>query len=117
MREMQADLMRAAGVQLHVQIRVRAEPFEHAVVCNGGPAILPNSHAQPIVAMTTDGLVHGAATGHDAHANREVFARDRPCQQLPRERGVRLQCARHYQQSAGVFVESMNDPGARQSRQ
>ena len=73
-RQVHADLVRASGLQGHAQQAVLRESLDQPVVRDGFASIGAHGHAQPVGAMPADGLVHGAAAGHRAHAQRHVLA-------------------------------------------
>ena len=114
MRQVQANLMGSAGLELDLQIGVAAKALDQPVVGDRPPPVRAHRHAEPVGAMPADGLIHGPASGHDAGTHGEVLALDAARHELARKRSLRLQGSGHDQQAAGVLVEPMDDPGARQ---
>ena len=108
--------MGAAGFQLDAQVGVRPEALQHPIVRHGRPAGHANRHPQPVAAMAPDGLIDGAAAGHDADAGGHILARHGARLELPAQGGLRLRRARHHQQAARVLVEAMDQSRARQRR-
>src|SRR5882757_11192475 len=70
MRQMQADLVSPAGLELHRQVGVCAKALEHTIMRHRRPPALAHRHSQPIAAIAPDGRIDGAATGHDTNAYR-----------------------------------------------
>ena len=60
-RQVQANLMRAAGLQFHAQIGMRPKALQHPIMRHRRPPRHADRHAQPIAPMTPDGLIDGAA--------------------------------------------------------
>ena len=67
--------------------------------------------------MPADGVIDGAAAGYAPDHQRQIIAVHRMNAQHLDQHRVRLDAARHDQQSAGVFVDAMHDAGARHSGQ
>ena len=94
MRQMHADLVRAAGFEMHARQRVRAKSLLDAVVRHGFAPVAAHRHLRALRAMAADGFIDGAAAGHGAGAHREILALDLVRAELRHERRVRLQRAR-----------------------
>src|SRR3984957_2818354 len=114
MRQMQADLMGSARLELHRQVGVGAIALQYPIMRHRRPPALTHGHAQPIAAIASDGRIDGTAPGHDAHAHRQILARHGARHELSRQRGLRFRAAGHNQQSAGVLVQPVNEACARQ---
>ena len=113
MREVQANLMRTAGLEPNGAQRMRAESLEHPIMRDRRAAVLADRHARSVAPVPADRYVDRAAAGRQAAADGAVLARHLACGELARQRGMRLQRARHDQQTAGVLVKAVHDPGAR----
>ncbi len=117
MGEVHADLVRAAGLELHAQQRVAAETLLDAIVRHRLPPVAPHRHARAHRAMPADGLVDGGAGGGPPEAEGQIAARDLAFLQQAHQLHVHLRRARHHQQAARILVEAMNQTGARHHRQ
>ena len=98
-RQMHADLMRASGLELHARERMRTKSTFDPIVGDGLATIGAHRHPRALRAMSTDWLGDGAATGHEAVTQREVFAPDLACGERSHQRCVRNGRARDHQQS------------------
>ena len=117
MRQMHADLVCTPGLQLHTHQSMRAEAPLDAVVGDRLASVAAHCHARALRAVPADRLRDGAAAGHHAVAERKVLAADFARGERAHQRRVHERRTRHEQQSGGVLVEAMHDPGARHRRE
>src|SRR6185295_2025816 len=61
MREVDADLVRASGLEAHACERMRAVTFLDAIVRHGRATVAAYRHLDALGAMAADGFVDGAA--------------------------------------------------------
>jgi hypothetical protein len=94
-RQVHADLVGAAGFELHARERVCAKTLFDAVVSDGFPSIRAHRHLDALCAVTADGFIDATAAGHRAGADGQVFALDVVRGERGRQRGVRRQRAGH----------------------
>lgn len=113
MRQMQANLVRAPGLEFDAEVGMGAETLEHAIMGNRRAAVLAHGHAQAVASMPADRLIDRTASRHHSHAQCEVFSGYRARGELAGQGCVRFDRARHHQKTAGVLVQSMDDAGAR----
>jgi outer membrane protein assembly factor BamD len=116
-RQMHPDLVRAARLQLRPHECVTPEALQDPVVSHGIPAITADRHAGSLGAVTPDRLIHSTASSHDTGAYSQVMALDLTGSNGRDQRSVNLGSARDHQQSAGVLVEPVHDPGPGHQRQ
>ena len=114
MRHVHTDLVRAAGFQPHGDISVMCIARQHPVVRQRRATALLHRHLRALGAVSADGLVHHTATGHRAHAYGAILAGDPPRFQITHQMRVSGDRLGDQQQAAGVLVEAMQDPAARQ---
>ena len=76
MRQVQADLVRAAGFERHAHPGVDAKALDDAVVRDGLAPARAHGHAHPIDRMPVDRRIDLAARGHHADADGLVLAMD-----------------------------------------
>ena len=94
-RQVHADLVRAPGLELHARQRVSAKTLLDAVMRDRLAPVAAHRHFRTLRAMPADGLIDGAAAGHGAGAQRQVFALDFMRRERRHQRRVRLERARH----------------------
>ena len=70
-----ANLVGATRIEFYTYVGVRRESLAHGVVSNRWFAIIANTHALAISAMSANGFVDSAATGQNAVANGQVVTR------------------------------------------
>ena len=113
-----ADLVGAAGFQRAFDIAVVAVALQHFDVGNGFfAAEFDHRHFQAVVRVAADGGVDFAVKGHDAVGHRAVNTLDAAVLQLLHQMVLRRQGFGHHHQAAGVFVEPVDDAGARHLRE
>lgn len=95
MREMHADLMGTARLELHPQQRVCLETTLDAVVRHRLASVAAYGHPRALRAMTPDGLVDRATPGQRALTEREILALDIASGEHPHEFGVGNRRTRH----------------------
>jgi len=107
------NLVGTTGFQLYPHVGVRAEPLEHAVVADRRLAAVGDCHALAHAAVAADRSID-LATGSD-HADHDAFinAADLARLHLLDQPGLRLQGLGHHHQAGGVFIQPVNDAGAR----
>ena len=110
-REVHADLVRAARLQLQAQ-QARARRAARAsskCVTAGALAAAADRHAADVVAIAADRRVdRAAARGRAAAHERDVLALDLARAHLLAERRVGLVAAREHEQAGGVAVEPVD---------
>ena len=111
MLEVDADLVRAPGVQRRLDIGGRREAFEHA---EAGPRLAPfaggDGHAFAVRRVPRDGGLDVAlVVRHDAGDEGAVELHHRAFGELLREREVGLVVLGHEQAAARVLVEAVDD--------
>src|SRR5437762_8951056 len=111
-REMDANLVSAAGFEPTDKQRAIAEALAHRVAGERRLAAANNGHRCTFGWMPADGRVDNAAASDVANGQREVFTTHAVRLQLSDE--IRLRSLRfgHYQEAARVFVQPMHDAGA-----
>ena len=112
MREMHADLMGAACLQLNIHQRVRPEAARHAIVSDRIAPVATHRHPGSNAAMSSNRTVDRATARHHSVGEGEIFALDFASRQRGDQALVHLRSSRYDQQSAGIFVETMHDPRA-----
>jgi outer membrane protein assembly factor BamD len=112
--EMDANLVRATGIELYTHIGVCCESLQDSIVSDGRPALFLNTHFQTINRMPPNRRVNRSAPGKDTTANREVVTGYFPFRKRPHQRGVCFQILANQQQAAGFLVQSMHNAGPRQ---
>lgn len=117
MLHMDPNLVRAAGLQFHIQSACRMQPMTQAVVGHCPSAVGANDLAAPVDRMSPERGIDAAAGDHRPPDHGKVVALDFAPLELLHQSGVGLQCARDQQAAAGVLVEAMNQSGTRQGRQ
>ena len=113
-RQVDADLVRASGLEATGEQRRDAEALEHVVVRARGLAGRDDRHRRALRRMAADRRVDGAAAREVADRERHVLAPDGARLQLAHEVRLRLQRLRDDQEAARVLVEAMDDAGARE---
>ncbi len=108
-----ANLVGAAGFQLHPHVGVRTEALEYAVVADRRLATVGDCHALAHATVAADRGIDLAASGHYADHDALVDAADFTGLHLFDQLGLRLQGLGHHHQAGGVFVQAVNDTGAR----
>ena len=117
MRKMNPDLMGASGLEAAFHQRRVVETLKNLVV---RPRVAPpihHRHPGTVVRMAADRRIHGALLWRLAAHHREVNPLDRSALQLTHQIRLSLQGARHDKKAAGVFVEAMDNAGARNAAQ
>ena len=114
--KMHANLMRAAGVDLHLDVGGALQFLQHAVARVRGPTvgIVLHRHAFAVRGMPGDGGVDLAGVTRDFAADDGVinFFYD-AIGKLFRKRNVRFVIFRNHEAAAGFLVEPVDDAGAR----
>ena len=112
--EVDANLVRSACLQTAEDIGEAAVALEHLDMGHGGLGIeLCHAHLLAVDLVPSDGRVNGALVLLDvAVADGEVLAREAVRLDLLAESGVGDIGLRDRQQSAGVLVDTVDDPGA-----
>lgn len=113
MGHVHADLVRTAGFQLHTHVGMRAEALEHAVVADGRLAAVGHRHTLTHAAVAADRGIDLAPSGDHANDDALVDAADLARLHLLDQLGLGLQSLGHDHQPGGVFVQAMDDTGAR----
>ena len=109
---MNADLMSPPGFQLDAEHGVIGEALRNAVVGHGGFAVRPHREAFAVEGVAADRFINGAAAGHGAVGQGEVFALHGSGLQLIHQLLVGLQGLRDHQQATGVLVDPVNNAAA-----
>lgn len=111
-REMHANLVGAACLQLDVEQRKTIEPPVDAIQRQRAATATQNRHARPIRRVTRKRLIDAARIRRDSSMDqRDIRLEHRTRAKLIRkilERGIRL---RNDQQPRRIAIESMNNPG------
>ncbi len=113
MGHVHANLVGTAGFQLHAYVGVRAEALEHTIVADRRLAAVGYRHALAHAAVATDGRIDLAASGHYTNHDALVDAADFTRLHLFDQLGLRLQSLGYHHQTRGVFIQAVNDTGAR----
>ena len=111
--EVNANLMRAPGLQFNTHEGMSPEPLHDAIVGDGRAAIRPHSHPCTHTAMAADRLINRSAPGHHAGTERNVLPLDLVFREGGNQCGVSLGRPGDDKQATGIFVEAVNEPGAR----
>ena len=116
-RHVDADLVRAPGLELAADVRKAGVPLDDLPVRHGVAGVfLRNGHALSIGRMAADGRVHGAGIGAESAVNNGlVDAGKAPVGELRRERLMGEIVFRHDQKTARVAVDAMYDAGAQRA--
>src|SRR5438105_4456635 len=117
MREVHADLVRAAGLELDAHQRVRPEALYDAIARYRAAAVRAYRHARAMNAVPPDRLIDRAACGHRARAYRQILPSDLAGRERCDQRGVRFGRARHHEEPARILVEPVHEPRARHPRE
>ena len=108
-----ADLVRAPRLEAAGYMRkTMLQRFDHMIVRHRSPAVWLNAHLLSVRRVARDGRVHGAVLADIAFDDTFVYAFDGMNAQLPgngRMGGIILT---HDQQSGGVPVNPVYNPGA-----
>ena len=104
-----ADLVSAAGFQLHAYQRMRPKTFLYPIMRHGFLAIGNDRHALAIDRMPPDGCLNTATGSEHAVDDRQVFTLYSARLQCLDQPFMRRQVARHYHQATGIFVEPVHD--------
>ncbi len=113
MGHVHANLVGAAGFQLHSYMGVRAEALEHTVMADRRLAAVGYRHALAHAAMAANGRVDLATGCHHTNHDALVDTADLAGLHLLDQLGLRLQGLGHHHQAGGVLVQAVNDTGAR----
>ena len=110
-RKMDADLVRAPGVQVHFHQRVTLQPRQHAPVRARGAAVAPpRSHARAMVQIARDRQADGPRVLlQPAMHQRQVSFLYLPCRELPAQCGVHGVIPRHHQHPRSIFIQAVHD--------
>ena len=114
MRHVDADLMRAAGLEPAADVRVAAIARDDLPVRDrAARALLRDGHFLAVGRVPADGRVNGARIfAHAAAHDGLVYARQAAVGKLSRQRQVRKVVFRDYQQPRRVLVDAVHDAGA-----
>ncbi len=88
-REVHANLMGSARLEIDLYIGVRPEALEHPVVRHGRAPGIGNRHAFAVDAVPADRPFDRPAARQQAGANGAVLTRDLPLSECPHEPGMR----------------------------
>ena len=115
--QMYTYLVRASGLQLHLQQRAPTMLLQHAEARARLAATTRHAeqpHAQALAWIASDRRVDYALGGrHRAFDQREIALDHRAVLHLLRQRGVRRGVFRHDQQSRRILVQPVDDAGTR----
>lgn len=116
-RHVDADLMRAPGLQFHSQECMGTKLPFHAIVADGRLATSAHRHACANLGMSADGRIDGSAGNDDPLDQRQVFTRQGPFLQLVNQVTPGPFGLGHDQQPGSFLVQTMYDTGPRQLSQ
>lgn len=111
MREMHANLMRTAGLELNLYISVGRETLDNRVVSDCGLAVVAYDHALAVDAMAAYRRVDSAATCEHTATYGQIETGNLPVCQQAHQRRVRGQRLADQKQAARVLVEPVDDTG------
>src|SRR5690606_41837681 len=104
--------MRAAGLELDLDIGVRAEALDDSIARDRGPAAFDDRHPQAIPRMAADGRVDGPAARQHALTDRPVSSMDLAPLEHAHEAMLRFERTRDDQKTARILVEPVDQPRA-----
>ena len=111
--EVHADLVRPAGTDSDLQVRVSLEPLEDGPPGQSRSTVTSSCrHADSADRVSLDGCLYPSRVGSsDTLDEREVGFRHLTRSELRRERLMRCVVARDHDDAAGFPVETMDDAG------
>lgn len=111
MSHVDADLMRAAGLELDFNQCVGGKSLVDSIVGDSGLSIGANCKALAVTPVPADGKVNGSPAGQRSLHQGQILAMDGMRLKLFDEELVSFNGARHHQKTAGVLVNPMHDTG------
>lgn len=109
------NLMRATSFQAALQQGAAIKFFNNSIVCTCFLSIYGYRHFCAMYGVSSYRCINPSVSWDIAKHQRQILARYRMFLQLSHQAGLRFKCFRYYQQTAGIFIEPMNDTRTRYS--
>ena len=112
-RHVHADLVGAAGLQRHLDVRRAAETLQHAILADRGLARGDHRHLLAVARVAPDRRIHRAARDQVAGNYRLVHPSHFAALQLLHQAGMGAQAAGDHHHAGSFLVEPVHDARAR----